>query len=114
MGIKYGYSAFNYYGLPVYSPESSVTLVPENFDRETNQVNQTIQAKIGVESKEDAPVGYLLDLGYTNFSHKYALSKEQDGPTEHTFDVMFLPLSYRMPRTVPSRLIRISIICIRR
>lgn len=89
MGIKYGYSAFNYYGLPVYSPESSVTLVPENFDRETNQVNQTIQAKIGVESKEDAPVGYLLDLGYTNFSHKYALSKEQDGPTEHTFDVKF-------------------------
>lgn len=60
-----------------------------NFDRETNQVNQTIQAKIGVESKEDAPVGYLLDLGYTNFSHKYALSKEQDGPTEHTFDVKF-------------------------
>lgn len=87
MGIKYGYSAFNYYGLPFY-------LNPSQFDfnyadRETNQVNQAIQAKIGVESKEDAPVGYLLDLGYTNFSHKYALSKEQDGPTEHTFDVKF-------------------------
>ena len=66
MGIKYGYSAFNYYGLPVYSPESSVTLVPENFDRETNQVNQTIQAKIGVESKEDAPVGYLADRNIWN------------------------------------------------
>lgn len=88
MGIKYGYSAFNYYGLPLLN----ASLLGFDFDyadRETNQVNQTIQAKIGFESKEDAPVGYLLDLGYTNFSHKYALSKEQDGPTEHTFDVKF-------------------------
>lgn len=88
MGIKYGYSAFNYYGLPLLN----ASLLQYDFDyadRETNQVNQTIQAKIGFESKEDAPVGYLLDLGYTNFSHKYALSKEQDGPTEHTFDVKF-------------------------
>ncbi len=75
--------------MPVSSPESSIALVPENFDLETNQVNQTIQAKVGVESKENAPVSYLLDLGYTNFSHKYALSKEQDGPTEHTLDVKF-------------------------
>lgn len=90
MGVKYGYSAFNYYGLPIYlSTDENTDMRMYHFDRETNQVNQAIQAKIGIESKEDAPVGYLLDLGYTNFSHKYALSKKQDGPTEHTFDVKF-------------------------
>ena len=89
MGLKYGYSAFNYYGLPIANPVSSATLDLEKFDRETNQVNQTIQGKIGIESKEDAPVGYMLDLGYTNFSHKYALNKDHDGPTEQTFDVRF-------------------------
>lgn len=89
MGLKYGYSGFNYYGLPIAPAWSSAISNLEKADRETNQVNQTIQGKIGIESKEDAPVGYLLDLGYTNFSHKYALNKEQDGPTEHTFDVKF-------------------------
>lgn len=89
MGLKYGYSGFNYYGLPFLPAWSSAISNLEKADRETNQVNQTIQGKIGIESKEDAPVGYLLDVGYTNFSHKYALSKEQDGPTEHTFDVKF-------------------------
>ncbi|WP_304958641.1 TonB-dependent receptor [uncultured Parabacteroides sp.] len=90
MGVKYGYSAFNYYGLPLFLSTDLPTDDRMRYpDLETNQVNQTIQANIGVESKEDARVGYLLDLGYTNFSHKYALSKNQDGPTEHTFDVKF-------------------------
>lgn len=91
MGIKYGYSAFNYYGMPIADPVLSNTFEEQlaGYDRETNQVNQTIQAKIGVESKEEAPIGYLLDLGYTNFSQKYALSKEYDGATEQTFDVKF-------------------------
>ena len=61
----------------------------DRVDRETNQVNQTIAANIGFESKEDAPFGYLLDLGYINFSHKYGLGKPADGPTEHTFDAKF-------------------------
>lgn len=89
MGVKYGYTGFNYYGLPVPAPQSSAPADPSQFDRETNQVNQTIQANVGVESKEDAPFGYLLDLGYTNFSHKYALREEFDGPTEQTFDLKF-------------------------
>ena len=86
MGITYGYSGFNYYGLPIDYPTTGALINP---DRETNQVNQTVKAKVGVESKEDAHVGYLLDVDYTNFSHKYALTKELDGPTEHTFDVKF-------------------------
>ncbi|GGJ91024.1 TonB-dependent receptor [Parabacteroides faecis] len=89
MGVKYGYSGFNYYGLPVYlDPASSV--VPDFVsDVETNQVAQTIKANVGVESKEDAPVGYLLDLGYTNFSYKYGAGKPFDGPTEGTFNLNF-------------------------
>ena len=73
MGIKYGYSGFNYYGLPVIDLTSPIPMADQlaTYDRETNQANQTIQAKIGIESKEEAPIGYLLDLGYTNFSQKH-------------------------------------------
>lgn len=88
LGAKYGYTAFNYYGF-CYSNSHSNYIPPEGFpswDRETNQVNQTISANIGFESKEGATVGYLVDLAYINFSHKYSLSKEMDGPTEHTFE----------------------------
>ena len=64
MGLRYGYSAFNYYGLP-NGNSSSLPLEQqlEQVDRETNQVNQTIMAKVGVESKEGADVGYLRDSG---------------------------------------------------
>ena len=58
-------------------------------DMETNQVAQTIKANVGVESKADAPVGYLLDLSYTNFSYKYGYSKEHDAPSEGTFNLDF-------------------------
>ncbi|MDO4754970.1 MAG: TonB-dependent receptor [Parabacteroides sp.] len=91
MGIKYGYSAFNYYGLPLTNPTLSTPIADQltTYDRETNQANQTIQANIGIESKEGSPIGYLLDLGYTNFSQKYAFASNIDGPTEQTFDVKF-------------------------
>lgn len=86
MGVKYGYSAFNYYGYPPLAKMmSSIPL----YDDQTNQVNQTIRVNIGVESKEEASVGYLLDVDYTNFSHKYSLSKEFDGPTEQSFAARF-------------------------
>lgn len=90
MGVKYGYSGFNYYGIPIELVNSASGTDPvSQANRSTNQVNQTIQLNAGVESKEDAPFGYLLDIDYINFSHKYALNKEMDGPTENTFDVKF-------------------------
>lgn len=89
MGVKYGYSGFNYYGLPIFPNPSSSATQELLSDRETNQVAQTIKANIGVESKEDASVGYLLDLGYTNFSYKYGMGKPYDGPTEGTFNADF-------------------------
>lgn len=90
MGMKYGYSGFNYYGRPF----NAVSSMPESewiddADRTTNQVNQTVLVKAGVESKEGAPVGYLLDIEYVNFSHKYGLNPEKDGPTEHTIEAAF-------------------------
>lgn len=86
MGVKYGYSAFNYYGMPI---RQSVSSLPIESDTKTNQVNQTLRVNAGVESKEEATIGYLLDFDYINFSHKYALSKDMDGPKENTFDVKF-------------------------
>lgn len=92
MGVKYGYSTFNYYGLPVDQFEQfdyRVAPYGPTYDRETNQGAQTIRAHAGVQSKEEAPVGYLLDVAYTNFSRKYGFIKEMDGATENAVDVRF-------------------------
>lgn len=90
VGLKYGYSAFNYYGLPMDALSSATYAdILERADRDTKQVNQTIAATLGLESKEGSPFGYLVDLGYINFSHKYGLGKPADGPTEHTVDLKF-------------------------
>ena len=89
LGLNYGYSAYNYYGL--YQPFNASTWTPvwDNWDRETNQVNQTIAATFGIESKEGADLAYLVDLGFVNFSHKYGISKDTDGPKENTFEAKF-------------------------
>lgn len=90
MGVQYGYTAFNYYGLPINSISSATQEdVNKEADRETNQVNQTIKANIGVEAKEDADLFYLIDVDYVNFSRKYGANAKLDGPTEHTLDAKF-------------------------
>lgn len=91
IGAKHGCSAFNYYGTTLSDSISSY-VPPEDLlqrDHETNQVNQTTTATIGFESKEGARTNYLLDLGYTNFSHKYGLSRMMNGPTEHALGTKF-------------------------
>ncbi|OAV66746.1 Outer membrane cobalamin receptor protein, SusC/RagA family [Bacteroidales bacterium Barb6XT] len=96
LGARYGYSAFNYYGLPIepytwiwgYMPESG-TALPVAGDRETNQVNQLFHAYTGIASKEDAPIGYSLDLGFRNFSYKYGIGTIAEGTAERTFDAKF-------------------------
>ena len=88
MGLKYGYSAYNYFGLPLSggTPLEDFSVA----DRETNQVDQTIQGHVGINSvDEGAPLGYMIDLGLTNFSHKYGLSEAFDGLKENTFKVGF-------------------------
>lgn len=90
MNLKYGYSAFNYYGLPINSFLSSTTEEQlKKADRKTNQVDQTIQAKIGIGSVDGSSLGYYIGVDYTNFSHKYGLGIDHDGPTEHTVKLNF-------------------------
>lgn len=95
LGIRarYRYSGFNYYGLTedLYNeingiPSTSSLGVP---DRETDQVQQTVTAGIGVRSNENAPFGYLFDFSYVNFGSKYGIGRFADGPTENTFELSF-------------------------
>lgn len=90
IGAKYGYSGFNYYGLPVTGNLEEAGTNLDLADRTTNQVNQTIGANIGIESEdEEAPFGYMVDFDYINFSHKYGADAMSDGPTENTFELKF-------------------------
>lgn len=92
MGIKYGYSAFNYYGYPMHPTHYTTDLAPAETsvpDRDTNQVDQTVQARVGVGSVDGSSLGYYIGVDYTNFSHKYGLGIDHDGPTEHTVKLNF-------------------------
>lgn len=86
LGAQYRYTGFNYWGIPPRDTSKGPDYYLNHSDRETNQVNQAIKANIGVEAKENADIFYLVDVDYINFSHKYGVSKEFDGPTEHTLD----------------------------
>ena len=81
LGARYGYSAYNYYGLPF---SSSSTLGFDLADRNTRQVDQTIQGYVGVRSAEGAPMGYDVRFDYTHFGHKYGASADHDGVKENT------------------------------
>lgn len=93
IGFKYGYTGYNYYGIPAIAASSSTTIsdLLENsgLDRDKNQVNQTVQGTIGVRSNDESAFGYALQLGYTNFSRKYALTPDIDGVKQHAFDADF-------------------------
>ncbi len=81
LGVNYGYSAFNYFGYP-YTFLFTQDVLPQ-YDRETNQVNQTIGVNLGVQSNEGAALGYLIGVDYANFSQKYGYSTEYDGVGEN-------------------------------
>ena len=94
IGAKYRYDQFNYYGYGsdeedpgfVYDSEPPIY---DLSNRDSKQVGQTIAATVGIESPENAPIGYAVDLGYTNFGYKYANGAAADGPTENTFELGF-------------------------
>jgi hypothetical protein len=98
LGGKYGYSAFNYYGLPtndlrapenwfeLYIPATTENLLNiENWsnDSKTNQVNQLIRAYGGISSDSPAFIGYHINADYTYFNQKYSIKKDFDGMTEN-------------------------------
>ncbi|MCD7936846.1 MAG: TonB-dependent receptor [Tannerellaceae bacterium] len=80
LGARYGYSGFNYYGMP--DPVSS-----RAFDAETYQGNQQVGVQAGIISHENDPFGYLLDVEYVNFSNRYSFGKGMDGLSENNIGV---------------------------
>ena len=94
VGANYGYSMFNYYGLPfglgIYKPWPSLSsmsppsmestilhLLSDSLaDRQTNQVNKIINAYAGIQSKEYTNIGYILDFEFIRFMQKYGLAKQ--------------------------------------
>ena len=98
MGLKYAYSAFNYYGIPEVSSISSADLSSSieslGVDRDKDQVLQTVQAQVGVTSKENDAMRYHVQLGYTNFSRKYSQYIDVDGVRQHAFN---LDLDFHAP-----------------
>ena len=89
IGANYGYSLFNYYGLPFgqLSTPSSILSLDSLADHKTNQVNQTINAYAGIQSKEDTYIGYLLDVDFLQFSQKYGMIKSLDGIRENKYTI---------------------------
>ena len=88
LGANYTYSMFNYYGWQIGFYPSYLSYLPEpstTVDRETNQVNQTINAYAGIQSNEYAYIGYLLDFDFVRFTQKYGLSKDWEGIGENKF-----------------------------
>jgi len=90
LGANYTYSFFNYYGMPfgVYVIQpwySSYMASSVMFDNMTNQVNQTINAYAGIQSREYTQIGYLLDFDFVRFTQKYGLSTEFEGLRENKY-----------------------------
>ena len=86
LGGSFGYSLFNYYGLP-FSPffASLVEPLDSISDRTTNQANQTINAYAGIQSKRGTSIGYMLDFEFLRFDQKYGLAKELEGIIENRY-----------------------------
>ena len=81
LGGKFGYSAFNYYGMPTnlkLNPASDITS-----DSTSNQGNRLINVYGGVASDMPSSLGYHIGVDYTNFNQKYSLHKDIDGMTEN-------------------------------
>jgi hypothetical protein len=82
---KYTYSAFNYYGLPINNIlQGRPQPVPNyKFDRNTNQVNQMLEAKLGLSSEKSDALNYKVNLGYTSFGQKFGNTMDENGSREN-------------------------------
>jgi len=85
---KYTNSAFNYYGLSIpyfdYFP-GLFTQNTNNFDKNTNQINNMFEAHLGVSSEKDSKLHYIINANYTNFRQKYGNTMDVNGSTENRF-----------------------------
>ena len=92
LGGSFGYTQFNYYGLPFGSyfaslADPTVNPLDSLADRTTKQGNQTINAYAGIQSKDYAKIGYLLDFEFLRFDQKYGISELRDGVEENKYTV---------------------------
>lgn len=81
LSAKYGYSSFNYYGLPSLESMSS-NLYDEQLrgiDRKKNQGAQTFQLNFGMAARQEEGFLYKFNIGYTNFSRKHGTYADMDG-----------------------------------
>ena len=85
LGGKFGYSAFNYYGIPMLNPLANTIALQT--DSLTNQGNRLINVYGGVSSDIATSLGYHFDVDFTNFKQKYSLSSELDGMMENNIAI---------------------------
>ncbi|MDR2120901.1 MAG: TonB-dependent receptor [Tannerella sp.] len=78
IGASYGYTGFNYYGIPFTTVFSSV---PVENDTETGQINQTVDFNLGI-SGDNGKFGYTLGADFRHFNQKYGWRKDLDGIRE--------------------------------
>jgi len=88
---KYTNSAFNYYGSSI--PHIIMYFVPgpmpnNNFDKNTDQVNNMFEAHVGISSEESNELNYKINVGYTNFRQKYGNMPGESGSTENRIPVI--------------------------
>ena len=84
LGGSFGYTQFNYYGLPSFFT-SPVDPIDSLADRTTKQGNQTINAYAGIQSKVHTSIGYLLDIEFLRFTQKYGLANDLEGVWENRY-----------------------------
>ena len=83
---KYTNSAFNYYGLSI--PNIIMYFMPgpepnNNFDKNTNQVNNLFEMHAGITSEKVNELNYKINVGYTNFRQKYGNTIDVNGSNEN-------------------------------
>jgi len=99
LGGSFGYSMFNYYGLPTNPLPGSLSSSSRDFpaelvnydtlsnDAKTMQANRLINVYGGISSVIPDFWGYHIVVDYANFNQKYSLSDQLDGMTEQHFGV---------------------------
>lgn len=81
---KYTYSAFNYYGYNLLTPNSTLY---QYEDKDRNQVNNIFDINLGVSSQKPNELNYMVKVNYSYFQQKYSTLKTLDGPKQNKFQV---------------------------
>jgi hypothetical protein len=82
LGGAFGYSSFNYYGLPANTPAGGSS------DTATNQGSRYINVYASMVSGAAYSAGYRIGVDYKQLNRQYALSKEESGMTENNIGLL--------------------------